>query len=511
MAGIDVISEQVRTMSVQKKVGLLSVIALSITALILLFSWLQKADYQILYANISEEDAGSIIQKLQEQKVPYRVSAGGIMVPSDKVYDLRLQLASQGLPQGGGIGFEVFDKTSLTMTDFVQKLNYRRALQGELSRTIRSLAEVDQCRVHLAVPERSLFAKEEDRPKASVLVKLRQGRRLSQSQVQGIVHLVSSSVEGLDAKDVAVVDSSGEMLTSAANDSMAMTSTQMEYRQSIEKELETRVMSILEPVVGKGRVKAKIAADIDFTKVEKTEERFDPDIQVIRSEQRNQEKSANGTTGGVPGVSSNLPGKTVTQTASSQVQSEKKNDTVNYEISKVTSHIINSSGEIKRLSVVTLVDGTYAAPEGAKDKKYSPRSEEEIKKFEDMVKNAVGFSADRGDDVRVVNMPFEGSPPQEELAEPQREIMPVIITLARYLVPLLGIALLLFFVVKPLMKVLTAPSAGRQSPVALPHTVAEIEKALEMTDRPSSDRLIEWTKKNPKEAANLVKSWMQEK
>jgi flagellar M-ring protein FliF len=161
--------------------------------------------------------------------------------------------------------------------------------------------------------------------------------------------------------------------------------------------------------------------------------------------------------------------------------------------------------------VVTLVDGTYAAPEGAKDKKYSPRSEEEIKKFEDMVKNAVGFSADRGDDVRVVNMPFEGSPPQEELAEPQREIMPVIITLARYLVPLLGIALLLFFVVKPLMKVLTAPSAGRQSPVALPHTVAEIEKALEMTDRPSSDRLIEWTKKNPKEAANLVKSWMQEK
>ncbi|HAM51257.1 MAG TPA: flagellar M-ring protein FliF [Nitrospiraceae bacterium] len=510
MADIAAISEQIREMSTKKKCILLSVIALTITALILLFSWLQKADYQILYANISEEDAGSIIQKLQEQKVPYKVSAGGIMVPSDKVYDLRLQLASQGLPQGGGIGFEVFDKTSLTMTDFVQKLNYRRALQGELSRTIRSLAEVDQCRVHLVVPERSLFTTEEDRPKASVLVKLRQGRRLSQSQVQGIVHLVSSSVEGLDPKDVAIVDSTGEMLTSAANDPMDMTGNQTEYRQSIEKDLETRVLSILEPVVGKGKVKAKIAATLDFTKVEKTEERFDPDGQVVRSEQRNTEKSTNGTMGRAPGTSSNLSGKTPSQVASTQGQSEKKNETVNYEISKVTSHIINPSGEIKRLSVVALVDGVYTTQEGSKDKKYSPRSEEDLKKFEDMVKNAVGFSADRGDEVRVVNMPFEASP-QEELAEPQREIIPVVITLGRYLVPLLAIVLLLLFVVKPLIRVLTAPPTGRHSPVTLPHTVAEIEKALEIAEKPSGDRLIEWTKKNPKEAANLVKSWIQER
>jgi flagellar M-ring protein FliF len=275
--------------------------------------------------------------------------------------------------------------------------------------------------------------------------------------------------------------------------------------------LETRVLSILEPVVGKGKVKAKIAANLDFTKVEKTEERFDPDSQVIRSEQRNVEKSTNGmTTGGVPGVSSNLPGKTASQTASTQGQSDKKNETINYEISKVTSHIINPSGEIKRLSVVALVDGVYASQEGSKEKKYSPRSEEELKKFEDMVKNAVGFSADRGDEVRVVNMPFEGSP-QEELAEPQREIIPVAITLGRYLVPLLAIVLLLLFVVKPLIKVLTAPSPGGNARVALPHTVAEIERALEIAEKPSGDRLIEWTKKNPKEAANLVKNWIQER
>jgi flagellar M-ring protein FliF len=228
------LGEQIRTLPIQKMIVLLVVVALVIAAGILLFTWTQKADHQLLFANLSEEDAGAIIQKLNEQKIPYTTTGGGIMVPADKVYEVRLQLASQGLPQGGGVGFELFDKTSFTMTDFVQKLNYRRALQGELSRTVRSLVEVEQCRVHLVVPEKSLFMQKEEKPKASVLLKLRSGRRLSQSQIQGIVHLVSSSVEGLDPRYVSVVNNSGEMLTSIVDENFPATGGQVEFQRTFE-------------------------------------------------------------------------------------------------------------------------------------------------------------------------------------------------------------------------------------------------------------------------------------
>lgn len=510
MAAIANITEQIKAMPSKNKVLLLVVLLLVITSIILLFAWLQKADYQILYSNLSEEDAGLIIQKLKEQKIPYTTTAGGIMAPADKVHELRLQLASQGLPQGGGVGFELFDKTNFAMTDFVQKLNYRRALQGELARTIRALLEVDQCRVHLAVPEKSLFAREEERPKASVLVKLKPGRRLSQSQVQGIVHLVSSSVEGLNPKDVALVDNRGEMLTSVSGETLGMTNDQLEYQRNYEKDTENRILGILEPVVGKARVRAKVTATIDFTKVERTEERFDPDSQVTRSEQKNVEKSMSGTTGGVPGVSSNLPGKTAAQTASRQGQTEKKNEIINYEISKTTSRVIYPPGTVKKVSAAVLVDGTYTAQQGTKEKKYTPRTEEEINQFEEMVKKAVGFAADRGDEIRVVNMPFEATP-QEELPEPKKEIMPVVLTAAKYIVPLLAVLLLFIFVIKPLIRSLGAGSGAQRAPLQLPQTVAEIEKTLDIQENLMSRQVIGWAQKNPKEAATLVNNWLEEK
>ncbi len=509
MVDLNGIKEQLKAIPVKKKIILLAVSALVITSLILFFTWVQRADYQVLYSNLTEEDSASIIQKLKELKVPYKISSGTVMVPSDKVYDVRLQLASQGIPQGGGVGFELFDKTSFTMTDFVQKLNYRRALQGELARTIRSLSEVDQCRVHLTVPEKSLFMTEDERPKASVLVKLKQGRNLSQSQVQGIVHLVSSSVEGLNPKDVTVVDSRGEMLTSALEGAFGITNTQREYQQNIEKDLENRIIGILEPIVGRGKVKAKVSAEIDFTKIERTEEKFDPDSQVARSEQKIVEKTINGNKGGVPGVSSNLPAKPATPTSLSQMQSEKKSETINYEISKVTSHIINASGEIKRQSAVVLVDGTYSAQQGSTEKKYTPRTSEEISQFEDMVKKAIGFKAERGDEVRVVNMPFETNL-QEDLSEPKREIIPYLIRLSKYIMPLIALALVFFFVIRPLMKTLTSTPLTQPAQLSLPKTVSEIEKAMEIEKRPGVDGFIEWTKKNPKEASNLIKNWIEE-
>lgn len=503
MASLSNIVEQIKAMSAKNLILLLVALAMSITAVILLATWSQKADMQVLYSNLGEEDAGAIIQKLNELKVPYQTTAGGIMVPSDKVYDLRLQLAGQGLPQGGGVGFELFDKSSFTMTDFVQKLNYRRAIQGELARTIRALSEIEQARVHLAVPEKSLFSKEEDRPKASVLIKLKAGRRLTQGQVNGIVHLVSSSVEGMQPKDVAVVDSRGEMLTSAAGEGVGMSNSQMEYQRNIEKELEGRAIAMLEPVVGKEKVRAKVAATVDFTRTEKTEERFDPDGQVVRSEQKNTEKSTTGGGGGVPGVTSNLPGKAATQGSASQGQAEKKNETTNYEISKVTSHTVNSTGDLKKLSVVVLVDGVYTAEKDAKEKKYAPRTEEDIKKFEDMVKKAVGFTASRGDELRVVNMPFEVIP-QEEMPAPKKDILAMVMSAAKYAVPAIGVILLFLFVIKPLMQTVTTPPV-----LQLPRTVSELEETMEMAGKPAKSEVVDWAKKNPKEAANLVKGWLE--
>lgn len=507
--------EQIRTMPNRKKGILAVVVVLVVTAGILMSTWLQKADYQLLFANLSEEDAGAIILKLGEMKVPYTTTAGGIMVPVDKVYELRIQLAGQGLPQGGGVGFELFDKTSFTMTDFVQKLNYRRALQGELSRTIRSLAEVEQCRIHLAVPEKTLFVQKDDKPKASILLKLRPGKKLSQGQIQGIVHLVASSIENLDARDVSVVDSNGDMLTSTVDEAFAASSGQLDHQRTFEKEMEGRIISMLEPVVGAGKVKARVSASFDFTKTEKTEEKYDPESQVVRSEQRAAEKSSSGNAAGVPGVASNLPQRATPQAASSQALTEKKNETVNYEISKTVSHIVSPSGEIKRLSVVVLVDGTYAAAQGGTEKKYTPRSEDEVRQFEDMVKKAVGFATERNDEVKVVNMPFEVIP-VEEFVEQKKglaDMMPQIMAVLKYLAPLAGVVLLFLFVIRPLMTAVTSPSMGGRQ-FGSPQAMAELQQGMSAPaarETSTQDKLVDWAKNNPKDATNLIKGWLEEK
>ena len=334
----------VKDWPVMKKATALAVIVASISLLVLAFSWSQKEEYQVLFTNLSEADAGQIAMKLKEMKIPYRADAGGILVPQSKVYDARLQLASQGLPQGGGIGFEIFDKTSFGTTEFVQKLNYKRALQGELARTIMAMGPVEQCRVHLAIPEKSLFVREgeEERATSSVLVRLRAGRTLSGSQVEGIIHLVASSVEGLDSGDVTVVDTKGNVLSKPSSDIAGLGAGQLEFQSGYTKDLEARIASILEPVVGKGKVRAKVAAEIDMSRVETTEEKFDPEGQVVRSEQKQTEKSSNTGAGGVPGVASNLPNKKTVAANPSQGSSEKQSQTVNYEITKVVSRTVNS-------------------------------------------------------------------------------------------------------------------------------------------------------------------------
>ncbi|MCA1957698.1 MAG: flagellar M-ring protein FliF, partial [Nitrospira sp.] len=451
-----------------------------------------------------------------------------VLVPSAQVHELRLQLATQGLPHGGGVGYEIFDRTSIGMSEFVQKLNYRRALQGELARTIAQMPEVERARVHLAIPERRLFANEQDRARASVVLSLRNGYMLSKAQVQGVVHLVSSSVEGLQARDVTVVDGHGRLLSgSTADETIGLTSSQLEYQRTVEKDIETRIQTMLERIVGQNKAVVRVSSVIDFRKIETTEERFDPNGQVVRSEQRGQEKTSgtNGTVGGVPGVQSNVPPGVEQEPAqTSSSSSQTKNETVNYEISRVVSKIVEPVGIIRQLSVAVLVDGTYGAPSAGEGeaaaadqagavRKYIPRSEEEMKRIEEIVKKAMGFSEERQDQVQVTNVQFDLG--TEELqtggADATADAWKWWLPYVRYGVGALLFFMILFFVVRPLLGMLgggagQSEEAKAQGPT-LPAPVGGAEpKPAEILDR---TQIIDMARKNPDATAVVVKQWLK--
>jgi len=521
-----------------KKVMAIAGIAATIAVIVGVVLWANQPVYRLLYSNLSPEDAGTIVEKLKEMKVPYEVKEGGsIMVPEDRVYELRLVLAGQGLPSGGGVGFEIFDKTTIGMTDFVQKLNYRRALQGELARTISQLSEVELARVHLAVPERTLFSEKKEKASASVVLKLRSGRTLSQSQIQGIVHLVASSVEGLDPQNVTVVDTNGNVLSRPSGDPLGTTLTnyQVEYQRNMEKSLEERIQSMLEHAVGPGKVVVRVSSTIDFKRVETTEEKYDPDNVAVRSEQRLQENSTGSTTtaSGVPGVLSNLPaGRAENPQAAggkggTSSQSNRTQETINYEVNKTVNHIVEPVGTLKRLSAAVLIDGNYETTRGADGKetrKYIPRTEEEIKKYTEIVKTAIGYNEERGDQVEVVNIPFESNVSVvEEVGQPSRlaqlsSFLPYI----KYMVAVVTIVLLFLFIVKPLMKTVLSSRGPVEGLPGLAGQGGGFPRVsdLEVSAYPSPqlesearirEEAIRIAKDNPKETAKLIKAWINEK
>ncbi len=505
--------------SVNQRMIILVALAGSVAGLIALALWTQQPDMQVLFTNLNGEDAAAIIDKLKETKVPYETTGGGstVLVPSAQVHDLRLQLATQGLPHGGGVGYEIFDRTSIGMSEFVQKLNYRRALQGELARTIAQLPEVERARVHLAIPERRLFANEQDRARASVILSLRHGLVLTKAQVQGVVHLVASSVEGLQARDVTVVDGHGNMLSSTATDETAgLTNTQLEYQRSIEKDIESRIQTMLERIVGLNKAVVRVSSVVDFRKVETTEERYDPNGQVVRSEQRGQEKSngVNGVSGGVPGVQSNVPPGTDLEPAqTSSSHSQTKNETVNYEISRTVSRIVEPIGTVKKLSVAVLVDGLYEpTKEGAEGaRKYLPRSDEDMKRIEEVVKKAMGYSPERQDQVQVVNVQFELGPeePQSAAVEAAADGPKPWLPYLRYAVGGLLFMIILLFVVRPLIAMLGSPALAPESamPSPLPASVGAVEASV--AAGPDRAHIIDMARKNPDTTAVVVKQWLK--
>ena len=517
MATIDNMFENFLAWPVKNKIALLVVLVGSILGMYLLMVWINKADYQVLYSSLSEEDAGRIAQELQGRNIQYDLRPSGtIMVQSDKVYDLRLELAAEGLPQGSGVGFEIFDKTGFTTSEFVQKLNFRRALEGELSRTVSSLSTVQKSRVHLVIPEKTLFAFQDNKPEASaaVFVTLGQGRKLNSREVEGIVHLVASSVEDLGPENITVLDNKGNLLTKPSEDSMmALSGTQMDYQQSYEKNLTNKIMSILEPVVGQGKIKARVSASFDFTQSERTEETYDPDGVVVRSEQKSTEKTISGSsgTGGIPGVASNLPGGPgAGRSSSAQGQSQKEDEMINYETSKTITRVIESPVSLERLSVAIIIDGIHASRKDSVEKaeEYTIRSEADVKYYEDIVRKTIGFSDDRGDEISVTVMPFKEIN-SEVAGEVERDIMPMVYSVLRYVVPFL-VALIFFFVVlRPMIKSLSkTPPVRQTNMVAGPEETAMLEQPVHPKELPMEKKVVNWANENPQDAAGLVKGWL---
>jgi flagellar M-ring protein FliF len=515
MADNQNIVEQFKAWPVMNKIGLLAVMIMTITSMVLLFSWIQKADFQVLYSNLSQEDAGRIVEELQSKKIPYElVSAGTVLVAAEKVHEIRLELAGQGLPQGAGVGFEIFDNTSFTTSEFVQKLNYKRALEGELSRTIRSLSGVQQSRVHLVMPDKSVFAFQESRPEttAAVFITLQNGRTLSSNEIQGIVHLVSSSVEDLDAGSITVVDNKGELLTRPSSDSMlSLSGSQMEYQQAFETNTMTKILSMLEPVVGKGKIQAKVSAAFNFTRSEKTEEKYDPDGIVVRSEQKSTEKSSTGFSGGVPGVSTNSAGGS--SSGGSTGLSQKQDEMINYETSKTITRVINSPVALERLTVALVIDGILTSQKETVENadQYDVRSDEDIKYYEDIVKKTIGFTEDRGDEISLSVMPFK-KPEVIEVGEIDKDYLPLILTILKYFVPIVIALMFFLLIVKPLINSLSKVPARRITrAIAGEAGLTGLEAPAVPQEIGLKEQVVDWAGNNSGQAAGMIKGWVEEK
>ena len=477
-----------KAMPVSKKISMAVVLGLVVAGFALMFLWANQIDYQVLYSNLSGEDAASIVSKLREQRIAYKLEGGGslILVPADKVYETRLVLAGDRLPRGGNVGFEIFDQTSFSTTEFVQRLNYQRALQGELCRTIGEFREVDHARVLIVIPKDSLFVEDTKPASASVLLKLKSS--LSPDKVAGIVHIVASAVEGLTPEQVTVVDTTGKVLFKGPNqgdETALLSSSKLEYQRQVEGKIVGRVQSMLEGIVGKDKAIVRVSAEIDFDQIDFSEEKYDPDNTVVRSKQRRVESS------------------------------EKEDEVINYEINRVTRRVIKPSGTVQRLSVAAVVDGTYevvTAEDGSKTKKYIPRISKELEEFERIVKRAMGFDADRGDQVQVSCFPLSISAGIEAqdgtgtdwLANGRQYIRPAI--------NLVLVLVILLFVVRPFLRSIKGIATNVDTRKALPESGEELESAAlpEPGIQGVQEKTIMLAKSNSDKTQQVIKGWLHE-
>ncbi len=466
-------------MQTLRNLGLSRLVALAAVgfALIAFFTFivtrLATPGMTLLYSGLDPADSGQIVQRMDAQGIPYELRGDGsqIYVPQDQVARLRLSLASEGIPAGGSIGYEIFDRAdALGTTNFVQQINQIRALEGELARTIRSIHQVRSARVHLVMPKRELFSRERAEPTASVVLAL-QGS-LDKGQVSAIQHLIASAVPGMKANNVSVIDSNGDLLARGADDGQLDAANSEDMRRSYEARMSQAIEQLLAQTLGAGKVRAEVTADLDFNQITTNKEDFNPDGQVVRSTQSVEETGNSQERQGANNVSvanntPNPPGQEAGGGAGSNAQNSRTEETVNYEISKIVQTEVKASGNVKRISAAVLVDGLYQTAEDG-TKTYQPRSADELAQIDSLVKSAIGFDASRGDVVQVVNMKFAeaemaGDAGTMLLGLDKTDLM----RLAELLVLAVVAALVLLLVVRPLLSRLLAMPSSAPSNVAL--------------------------------------------
>ncbi len=493
-----------------------------------------------LFTDLSVEDSSGIIKDLERQAIPYELRNDGavIMVPKDKVTRLRMKLAEAGLPKGGGVGYEIFDKSdALGTTSFVQNINRLRALEGELARTIRAIDRVQDARVHLVLPERPLFSREAPQPSASIVLRVRGG--LEPQQIRAIRHLVASAVNGLKPQRVSIVDEAGQLLADGSNtDADGVTGD--ERRAAFEKRMRNQVETIVSSVVGSGRARVELSADFDYNKITQTSDKFDPEGRVLRSSQTREESSVTADNNGQVTVNNELPGTQQSDTTNpARDQSKKSEETNNYEISRTTKTEVTEAGRVNRISVAVLVDGTYT-----KDDKgqmvYAERSKDQLNRIATLVRSAIGFDQKRGDQVEVVNLRFAEPPAVAPLAEPAGLLGMLQFTKddVMYVIELLVMMLLglvvTFMVIRPLVRrILASDPPPPSPPSALPAPseanaqaapsgqnlvpgnnataqLIDVAQVQGQVHAQSVHRVGELADRNPAETASIIRQWLAE-
>ncbi len=458
------------------------------------FNWASKPTYTALFTNLDPKDASTIVEQLRSKKISYELRDGGttILVPQEKVYELRLELAGQGLPGAGTVGYEIFDRNNIGITDFVQKVNYRRALEGELARTISTLAEISAARVHIVVPEPSLYATEQKEPTASIALRLRPGARLTPIQVQGIANLVASSVEGLKPENVTIVDSYGNILSvRKEQETLAtLTASQLQLQQQVEAYLTEKVSSLLDGVVGAGHSRVRVTAELDFSQLERTQEMYDSENPAVRSQETTVEETPSGQNGGGTG--------------------RRESSITNYELNRTVERVVQAPGTIRRVTVAVVVDGNYEpvkGPDGKETLQFVPRPQGELDKIVSLVQNAIGYDPKRGDRVEVTCLPLQVREESEPFLGPDKQGF--ILRVLEKVVLALAILLLLGLLRSWLKDFREVAVEYLQRPSASESGLMEPEAEPEVLERLDRRRqVVYFARRKPGDAAKLVRTWL---
>jgi len=494
--------------------------------------WSATPDYRVLYSNLSDRDGGAVVASLSQLNVPYKIADGGgaILVPAAQVHDVRLRLASQGLPRGGNVGFELVDNQKFGATQFQEQINYQRGLEGELARTIQTLSAVAAARVHLAIPKPSVFVREQQQPTASVVVTLHSGRELDRAQVNGIVHLIASSVPELTVDNVSVLDQNGSLLSRRrdANDN-GLDPSQLSYVKQLEQQTNQRIIDILEPILGRNNARVQVTADVDFSRSEAVAETFhpntDPKAAALRTQQTSQSTTQAGAGAqGVPGALSNQPppggqlnldGKAGQPNAAapSAPVNARKDESIAYEVDKKIEHTKAPVGGVRRMTAAVVVNYRKQTEKDGKSTQ-AALSEKEMEQITALVREAMGFNKERGDSLNVVNAPFN-EPERQAVAEVPLWKQPDNIQMAkdavRYLVFAAVIAYLFFGVIRPMWR---QASAMQPTMELLPQAVTVNAPASSATAPPPAqntdalERARKIAREDPKIVATVVKSWV---